>query len=367
MVGSSPQTSSPTSARAIASRISGVGSVSVSERRSTMSCTPSPLRAQSLRCALAPLRIAVLVCELPEQRDRVGGATLAEVDVGEERKRLRDHGRARVVLDDLLEARLGPERIALADVPGRDPDFLLREAAATDLDLGQRVRRVATLGVILHQLLELLHRLGGKALVLLDGLDLVVVGHGVPVLHQVGDLMARVERHERLELLGRLGELRVAIERLADEEARARRVRRVRMSLGHLAEMLTGFRVALLLQLRFTELVELIGRQDWRGGGAHPGAAAAQEENHEDQGSQHRAQHIAHFAAQKSFDFARLARYYHSGFAARAALRPGGRAMTVAPRESLRSCHGLSEDDSPSPDVPAPTRGRYPEGRDRDP
>ena len=38
-VGSSSQTSSPTGARAMASRISGVGSVSVSERRSTMSCT----------------------------------------------------------------------------------------------------------------------------------------------------------------------------------------------------------------------------------------------------------------------------------------------------------------------------------------
>ena len=37
-VGSSSHTSSPTSALAMASRISGVGSVRVSERRSTMSC-----------------------------------------------------------------------------------------------------------------------------------------------------------------------------------------------------------------------------------------------------------------------------------------------------------------------------------------
>jgi flavin-binding protein dodecin len=35
IVGSSPKTSSPTAASAIARRISGVGSVSVSERRST--------------------------------------------------------------------------------------------------------------------------------------------------------------------------------------------------------------------------------------------------------------------------------------------------------------------------------------------
>ena len=59
--GSSSQTSSPTSARAIASRIAGVGCVSVSERRSTTSCIsalpPGPAAAAG---APAPLRVRVL-------------------------------------------------------------------------------------------------------------------------------------------------------------------------------------------------------------------------------------------------------------------------------------------------------------------
>src|SRR3989440_11739505 len=71
-VGSSPQTSSPTSARAMASRISGVGSVSVSERRSTMSCTMSllPLPVQALDRALAPLGEPVVGGQLAQE---VGG------------------------------------------------------------------------------------------------------------------------------------------------------------------------------------------------------------------------------------------------------------------------------------------------------
>src|SRR5919109_5457335 len=158
IVGSSPQTSSPTSARAMASRISGVGSVSVSERRSTISCTRSPLRAQSLRRAFAPFRVPVLARELPEQRQRVGVAAFAEVHVGQERERLRDPRRAGGVLDVLLQSRPGAAQVALADVPRSDPHFLLREPTAADLDLRERVGRVAALGVILHQLLELIHR-----------------------------------------------------------------------------------------------------------------------------------------------------------------------------------------------------------------
>ena len=53
-VGSSSQTSSPTSARAMASRIAGVGRVRVSERRSTTSCTATSLRLRRRWAARRP-------------------------------------------------------------------------------------------------------------------------------------------------------------------------------------------------------------------------------------------------------------------------------------------------------------------------
>src|SRR5213082_2800527 len=100
-VGSSPHTSSPTSARAIASRIAGVGRVSVSERRSTTSCgTGSPGDRQALGGAPSPLGVGVLGGQPAEQRHRLGGPRLPEVHLGEEEERLRDHERMLVVPED---------------------------------------------------------------------------------------------------------------------------------------------------------------------------------------------------------------------------------------------------------------------------
>src|SRR5258706_11362795 len=180
-VGSSPHTSSPTSARAMASRISGVGSVSVSERRSTMSCTGSLLPlgaveavghgpAQPLDRPLAPLAVAVVVGELPEQIHALLVLALGEIDIGQGVERLRDHQRPRVLLDDELQTLAGGAGIALGEVVRGDPHFLLGQAAATDVDLGQRVGRVTAVRVLLDELLELLGRLDGEALVLLDRL-----------------------------------------------------------------------------------------------------------------------------------------------------------------------------------------------------
>src|SRR5688572_28488162 len=105
-VGSSPQTSSPTSARAMASRISGVGSVSVSERRSTMSCTGAllPLGPQALDRALAPLGETIFVGELAQELHRLAVLALGEVHLGQRVERLRDHQRARVLLEHELQA-----------------------------------------------------------------------------------------------------------------------------------------------------------------------------------------------------------------------------------------------------------------------
>src|SRR5919198_6554097 len=105
-VGSSSQTSSPTSARAIASRISGVGRVSVSERRSTTSCTgllASPLGGEPLDGPPAPLGVAVLAREPAEEVDGLGVLALVEVHVGEQVERLGDHQRARIPLEHQLE------------------------------------------------------------------------------------------------------------------------------------------------------------------------------------------------------------------------------------------------------------------------
>src|SRR5437867_9570853 len=90
-VGSSSHTSSPTSARAIASRISGVGSVSVSERRSTTSCTRGllPLPVQALDRALAPLGEAIVGGELAQQVGGLALLALREVDLGQRVERLR--------------------------------------------------------------------------------------------------------------------------------------------------------------------------------------------------------------------------------------------------------------------------------------
>src|SRR5687767_12351606 len=277
-VGSSPHTSSPTSARAMASRISGVGSVSVSERRSTMSCTGLllALRPQALDGALAPLGEAVVVGELAKQLHRLAVLALGEVDLGQRVERFRDHQCAGVLLEDELQPLSRRAGVALVEVVPGHPHFLLRQPASAHVDLGQGVGGVAAVRVLLDQLLELLHRLGGEPLVLLDGLELVVVAHGEPVLDQVGDLVARIEGEERLELLHRLVELRFPVECLADQEARARRPRRVRMPLGDLAEGLARLRVTAPLQLLLADRVELVGRQDGHRGRAQVCAAAGQ-------------------------------------------------------------------------------------------
>src|SRR5437879_5717135 len=108
-VGSSSQTSSPTGARPMASRISGVGSVSVSERRSTMSCMKLSRGAGELG-AIEPLAAAtppfgeVVVRRQPAQQgDRLGVLPLVKVHLGEQEQRLRDHEGPRIVLEDQLE------------------------------------------------------------------------------------------------------------------------------------------------------------------------------------------------------------------------------------------------------------------------
>src|SRR6185369_12810558 len=103
---------------------------------------------------------------------------------------------------------------------------------------------------------------------------LVVVAHGQPVLHEVGDLVARIEGQEGLELLHRLVELSLAVERFPQEEAGPRRPRRVRVPLDDLAERIARLDVAPPLQLLLALRIELIGQQDRRRSRAQPGAPA---------------------------------------------------------------------------------------------
>src|SRR6266850_1359484 len=322
-VGSSPQTSSPTSARAMASRISGVGSVSVSERRSTKSCInislsqarlalrlrlarPAasqarlalrlrlalPLGPQPLRGALAPFGVRVVVGDLAQELDGFLVAPLAEVHVGEQGECLGHHGRARIVLDDLLQALACAAGVTLVHVVGGHPHFLLRHPPAAHLDLRDAVGRVAGLRILFHELLELIHRLLRERLFLLDRLDLVVVGHREPELDEVRDLVAGIEGQERFELLRGLVEVGLAIVRLADQEARARRVRRVRVALDDLAELLARLRVALLVQLGLADLIELLGGKDRRRLRFEPRAAGREQEKEGEEHPRHRGQRI---------------------------------------------------------------------------
>src|SRR5213594_3827554 len=281
-VGSSSQTSSPTSARAIASRISGVGRVRVSERRSTMSCTGfrlvSPLGPEPLDGAPAPLGVAVLAREPAEEVGGLGALALVEVHFGEQVEGLGDHERARIALEHELEPLARRARIALREVVIGDPHFLLRQPPPADVDLGEPLGRVATLRVLLDELPELVDRLLGEPLILLDRLHLIVIAHRQAVLDEVGDLVAGEEPHERLELLDGLVELRLAIIGLADQEARARRVGRVRVALDDLLEVLAGRVVALRGQLLLSGRGELLGGEDRRRGGPEPAAAARDQE-----------------------------------------------------------------------------------------
>src|SRR5258705_7494427 len=233
-VGSSSQTSSPTSARAMASRISGVGSVSVSERRSTMSCTGLSLGSgepgvvESLLAAPAPLGEVVVDRQPPEQLDRLRVLALVEVHFGQQEQGLGDHGGPRVVLQHQLEPLPRGARVALGEVVVRDPHFLLGDPLAALVDLREAVGRVSALRVVLHELLELVERLLRQRLVLLHGLHLVVVAHRQPVLHEVRDLVAGKKSQGGLQLFYRPFGLSLAVVKLAALEKALWGRRRVR-------------------------------------------------------------------------------------------------------------------------------------------
>src|SRR4029077_13713105 len=260
-VGSSSHTSSPTSARAIASRMAWVGSVRVSERRSTTSCMGALPGGglEALGRALAPVGVRVFVGGLAEHPLRFLGPAVDLVDLAQAEERLGDHERARELFHDLLEPLAARGRVALIDVVGRHPQLLLGQTGTADLDLGQHVRGVEALRVLAHQELERLHRLAGDLLVLLHRLHLVVVAHGEPELDQIGDLVAGIEGHEALELLDGLVELSFPVVRLPDQEARPRRVSRLRGPLRQLAEGGTRVVEAALVELGLALRVELGG------------------------------------------------------------------------------------------------------------
>src|SRR5262249_30537848 len=265
-VGSSSHTSSPTSARAIASRMAGGGRVGVSERRSTMSCMaklPRGRRLDALARPPAPLRIGILVRELPEELLGLGGLSLARVDVGEAVEGFGDDEAPGIVLEHGLQALAsGYGGVLVLHVIGGDPQLFLGETTPAHLDLGEGVGGIPAVGILAHQLLELLDGLDGRALVLLHRLHLVVVAHGEPVLHEVGDLVTRIEGHEGLELLDGLVEGAFTVVRLADEEARPRRVLRLRMPLHDLLEARARLRVVLLLHVLLALLIEILGGEE---------------------------------------------------------------------------------------------------------
>src|SRR5438034_1380675 len=277
-VGSSSQTSSPTSARAMASRISGVGSVSVSDRRSTMSCTWLPLGSETNGRPPAPLGEPVLDRQAAEQLDRLVLLALVEVHLGEQEERFRNHEGSRIVLEHELEALARRARVALIEVVRRHPQLFLGQPPPAHVDLREGVREVAALRVFLDELSELVERLLREALILLDRLELIVVAHREPELCEVGDLMPWEEGQEGLELTRRLVEFPLSVVGLADEEPPLRRVRRVRMSLDDLSEVLSRFVVPLVVQLGLAELVELFRRQDRRRRGPEHTAAARDEQ-----------------------------------------------------------------------------------------
>src|SRR2546426_718735 len=324
-VGSSSQTSSPTSARAIASRISGVGRVRVSERRSTMSCTGfrlvPPLALEPREGAPAPLGVAVLAREPAEEVGGLGVLALVEVHFGEQVEGLGDHERARIALEHELEPLARRARIALREVVIGDPHFLLRQPPRAAAVLAGPLGGVALFREPLAGFPDLANGLLGEPLILLDRLHLIVIAHRQAVLDEVGDLVAGEEPHERLELLDGLVELRLAIIGLADQKARARRVGRVRVALDDLLEVLAGRVVALRGQLLLSGRVELLGGEDRRRGGPEPAAAARDQEQAckkypraPGRAAQHGKSALTYsiFRRQKLFDFRGAARYYES-------------------------------------------------------
>src|SRR2546427_2364543 len=182
-VGSSSQTSSPTWAGAMASRISGVGSVSVSERRSTMSCTGRlPLGPQSRVCATAPLGEPVVHGQAAQQLVPLGRPSLVEVHLGQQEQRLRDHERPRVFLEHQLESLTRRAWIALIEVVGRDPELLLRDPAAADVDLRETIGGVSAPPELPEEGFEMLRSLQRQPPALLHLHQLVGIAPVGPVM-----------------------------------------------------------------------------------------------------------------------------------------------------------------------------------------
>src|SRR3989304_5509959 len=124
-VGSSSHTSSPTSARAMASRIAGVGRVSVSERRSTMSCMALPRgRPESPRRAPAPVGVGELGGQLSELVLGLRHPPFLGIHVGQPEQRLGHHQGARVLLQQGFEPLARSRRVPLVPVVARDPPIL---------------------------------------------------------------------------------------------------------------------------------------------------------------------------------------------------------------------------------------------------
>src|SRR6185295_9750267 len=134
------------------------------------------------------------------------------------------------------------------------------------------------------QLLELLERLGRDLLVPLHGGHLIEVGPRQPVLAQVRDRIARVERDERLELGDGLLEVLAPEVGLPDEEAADGGEVRLRMPLDEPLKLLAGGRVLLLEKEALAILVELRGGRHRVRTAAEE--AAAGEQNDGDSGSE---------------------------------------------------------------------------------
>src|SRR5262245_14892117 len=130
-VGSSSHTSSPTSARAMASRMAGVGSVRVSDRRATTSCMGLPRRgSDALGRPTAPLGVPIVVREPAERLLGLRASPVGHVDLAQPVHRLRDDQRPRVVLDDALEPLARRGVVALVHIVAGHPQLLLGQPAA---------------------------------------------------------------------------------------------------------------------------------------------------------------------------------------------------------------------------------------------
>src|SRR5439155_464915 len=123
------------------------------------------------------------------------------------RKLVKEYPASRYATDGLAKIDICRGRLALIEVVGRDPELLLGEPAAADVDLREAVGGVSTRRVLLDEFSELVQGLLRQPLVLLHGLQLVVVAHGEPELDEIGDLVMGKEGQKPFELAHRLVEL----------------------------------------------------------------------------------------------------------------------------------------------------------------